>query len=276
VIKKGLNVMKLFKSILIILSLSQFFSVAYGAGNKVISTSDIQWGLLNPLRGEKSPRAADLWGDRTKGVGTGMLVKFNNGFSSPPHIHNITYRGVVIKGLMHNDDPAAATTWMPTGSFWTQPAGEEHITSANGEENLIYLEIDSGPYLVKPSKEAFDNGERPINIDQGNLVWLSINDSSWVNGGDAQISYLWGDTSGKNGTFVKLPAEFNGYIEGMSQLKAVLVKGMANYRWNKQGSEVKLSPSSFFSSSEQGKHYLNTQSEVVLYINSMGKYHVKQ
>ena len=268
--------MKLFKTVLVILFLSQFYSVSYSAGHKVISTSDIQWGLLNPLRGEKSPRAADLWGDRTKGVATGMLVKFNKGFSSPPHIHNITYRGVVIKGLMHNDDPDAATTWMPSGSFWTQPAGEEHVTAANGEENLIYLEIDSGPYLVKPSKEAFDNGERPINIDQGNLVWLSESDSSWVNGGDAQISHLWGDTAGKNGTFVKLPSEFNGYIEGMSQIKAVVVKGMANYRWSTQGSEVKLSPSSFFSSSEQGKHYLNTQNEVVLYINSTGKYNVKQ
>ena len=206
-VKKGLNVMKLFKTVLVILFLSQFYSVSYSAGHKVISTSDIQWGLLNPLRGEKSPRAADLWGDRTKGVATGMLVKFNKGFSSPPHIHNITYRGVVIKGLMHNDDPDAATTWMPSGSFWTQPAGEEHVTAANGEENLIYLEIDSGPYLVKPSKEAFDNGERPINIDQGNLVWLSESDSSWVNGGDAQISHLWGDTAGKNGTFVKLPSE---------------------------------------------------------------------
>lgn len=83
------------------------------------------------------------------------------GFESPPHIHNITYRGVVIEGVMHNDDPTAAKMWMPPGSFWTQPAGEDHTTAADGETNLIYLEIDSGPYLVKPSAEQFDNGERP-------------------------------------------------------------------------------------------------------------------
>ena len=50
---------------------------------------------------------------------------------------------------------------MPTGSFWTQPAGEDHTTAANADTNLIYLEIDSGPYLVKPSSYKFDNGERP-------------------------------------------------------------------------------------------------------------------
>ena len=60
-----------------------------------------------------------------------------DGFSSPPHIHNVTYRAMVIKGLVHNDDPEAENMWMPPGSFWTQPAGEAHITSAKGEENIL-------------------------------------------------------------------------------------------------------------------------------------------
>ena len=130
----------------------------------VISTDKIDWGLLNPLRGDASPRAADLWGDRTQDEATGLLVKFKQGFSSPPHSHNITYRGVVIHGALHNDDPTAERLWLSPGSFWTQPAGENHITAASGKENLIYLEIESGPYLVLPSDQAFDNGERPINM----------------------------------------------------------------------------------------------------------------
>lgn len=124
-----------------------FVSVA--KQSRVMPAEDVNWGYLNPLRGDKSPGAADLWGDRTKNMPTGMLVRFNKGFSSPPHIHNISYRGIVIKGLMHNDDPTAESLWLPQGSYWTQPAGQNHITAANDEENLIYLEIDSGPYLVK-------------------------------------------------------------------------------------------------------------------------------
>jgi len=64
--------------------------------NEVVTADNVEWGWLNPLRGDKSPAAGKLWGDRTKNEPAGFLVKFKKGFSSPPHIHNITYRGVVI------------------------------------------------------------------------------------------------------------------------------------------------------------------------------------
>ena len=141
--------------------------------NQVFLASDIEWTPLNPARGDQSPQAGTLWGDRSKEVPTGFLVKFVKDFSSPPHIHNVTYRGVVIKGLVHNDDPSAEKMWMPAGSFWTQPAGEPHITAAKADENVAFIEIDHGPYLVKPADKAFDNGERPINVDRSNIVWTA-------------------------------------------------------------------------------------------------------
>ena len=113
--------------------------------------SELQWEQLNPARGDASPQAADVWGNRKEKLinqavadmlgtsmdetfdpGTGFLVKFVDGFESPPHIHNVSYRGVVISGKVHNDDPDAKEMWMPAGSYWTQPAGEVHITSAKG------------------------------------------------------------------------------------------------------------------------------------------------
>ena len=103
-----------------------------------------------------------------------MLVTFLDGFQSPPHIHNITYRAVVIDGAVHNDDPAAQKMWMGPGSFWTQPVGESHITAARGDNPTIFLEILSGPYLVKPEKEAFEAGERPINLDARNITWYPL------------------------------------------------------------------------------------------------------
>jgi hypothetical protein len=250
------------------------FAPALAADHTVIATDKIEWGLLNPVRGDASPRASDLWGDRKQDTATGMLVKFNKGFASPPHIHNITYRGIVIKGLMHNDDPDAEAMWLPTGSFWTQPAGENHITAANGEENLIYLEIDRGPYLVLSSDKAFDNGERPINIDESNLVWLDSDDVKWLNNGNAQTVFLWGEPQQANGSFVKLPAGFKGTIENSNGLKAVVVKGKATHQWNDESLATTLSPSSFFSSEASGKHTLHAETEVMLYINSMGRYDI--
>ena len=85
-------------------------------GTKVVLASEVEWEQLNPKRGDQSPQAATLWGDRNGTEATGFLVKFVDGFSSPPHIHNVSYRGVVIAGGVHNDDPEAKPMWMPAGS----------------------------------------------------------------------------------------------------------------------------------------------------------------
>jgi mannose-6-phosphate isomerase-like protein (cupin superfamily) len=146
----------------------------------VTSVSNLKWEKLNPARGDKSPQAATLWGNRQGMAPTGFLVKFVDGFSSPPHIHNVSYRGIVISGQVHNDDPSAEKMWMPPGSYWTQPAGEPHITSAKGELNIAFIEIDNGPYLVKPKDKAFDNGERPFNIHRSNIIWRIDDDIRYV------------------------------------------------------------------------------------------------
>lgn len=163
---------------LMVLTCSTFIGCAHIPQNledvKVLSVSDVPWQKLNPARGDKSPQAGTLWGDRKGKVATGFLAKFVDGFSSPPHIHNVSYRAIVIEGLVHNDDPKAATMWMPNGSYWTQPAGESHITSAKGKVNIALVEIDNGPYLVRPTKSKFDNGERPYNIHSSNIIWKEM------------------------------------------------------------------------------------------------------
>ncbi|MEM9235744.1 MAG: DUF4437 domain-containing protein [Verrucomicrobiota bacterium] len=183
------------------------------SGGPVVRSAEVPWGALNPARGDKGPRAGGLWNDRTKEESSGFLVRFKDGFESPPHIHNVTYRGVVIRGLVHNDDPDAAEMWMPPGSFWTQPAGEVHITSAKGEDVMAYIEIDSGPYLVLPKEKAFDKGERPVNVDPSNLVWLSASQAGWLEAPEGvkdealpEMVFLWGEpeTGSTSGSFIRL------------------------------------------------------------------------
>ncbi len=168
------------------------------SGTRVVPASELEWKHLNPKRGAAGPKAATLWGDQNDSVPSGFLAQFVDGFSSPPHLHNVTYRAVVIKGLVHNDDPDAAPLWMPTGSYWTQPAGQVHITSANGP-SLVLVEIEKGPYLVLPPEQAFDRGEQPVNVVPANLVWLDAATTSWIDAtpsGDSdaspQIAFLWG------------------------------------------------------------------------------------
>ncbi|MDU0356075.1 DUF4437 domain-containing protein [Paraglaciecola aquimarina] len=250
---------------------------AADTASKVVAASDIKWGYLNPLRGDKSPGAADLWGDRTTDTATGMLVRFKQGFESPPHIHNITYRGIVIEGQMHNDDPNAEKMWMPTGSFWTQPAGEDHTTAANTATNLIYLEIDSGPYLVKPSTEKFDNGERPLNLHRDNIVWLNDSDLNDINVDGVQTTYVWGSTAKMNGSMLKLPAGFAGKITtDAKEFRAVVIAGTLEYHSKEQQKSQNLSPGSYLESTGKFTHSFANQGDTAatIYIRTNSKYQV--
>ncbi|GAA4886532.1 DUF4437 domain-containing protein [Ferrimonas pelagia] len=241
----------------------------------VVAADAIEWGYLNPLRGELSPGAADLWGDRTVDGATGMLVRFNKGFSSPPHIHNITYRGVVIDGLMHNADAAAPPMWLPSGSFWTQPIGQDHITAANGDTNLIYLEIDSGPYLVKPSDEQFDNGERPINLHASNRVWLGAEALSFVDAEGAELALLWGShqIGETGGALLKLPAGFDGQLSvDAEEFRAVVISGQVHYRSAEQEGSIGLLPGSYAGSKGRFIHQLSSPEETVIYLRTDGQY----
>lgn len=191
------------------------------------TADELHWGALNPKRGAKGPRAATLWGDRTQEGPSGFLVRFVDGFASPPHIHNVSYRALVIHGLIHNADPDATRAWMSPGSYWTQPRGGVHITAAQGDENVVYVEIDEGPYLVQPPTDAFDSGEAPINVDARNLVWQAPNEAAAAAGG-LRLAWLWGrpDDSGEAGALVRVPAGFAGHLHAQQKsVRMIVVAG---------------------------------------------------
>ncbi|PXY02318.1 hypothetical protein DF185_06630 [Marinifilum breve] len=253
---------------------------------ELVLRSEVEWTHLNPKRGDLAPKAGTLWGDRKGTEPTGFLLKPTDGFSSPPHIHNVSYRGVVISGVIHNDDPNAGDMWMPSGSFWIQPKGHVHITSAKSNNTIAYVEIEEGPYLVLPPEEHFDSGERPVNVDETNIVWLGASDIKWIDQPEAKASkhgvkmaFLWGSTeSGQlNGTFIKLPAGFSGkIISHASSFRAVVIKGLPKYHELGKTEMKTLEPGSYFASMGGGEHTINSDSEEesIFYVRTDGKYEV--
>jgi len=235
--------------------------------NQVKLVSDVEWEQLNPARGDQSPKAGTVWGDRKDTVPTGFLAEFVDGFSSPPHIHNVTYRAVVINGLVHNDDPAAAKMWMPSGSFWTQPVGEAHITAVKGSKNIAYVENDKGPYLVHPINEAFDSGERPVNIDAANVVW------SEESADGVKKAYLWGSPLKGElyGSFLKLPAGYDGTITSDGEVfRAIVIQGSPLYQLPGEATPSVLDPGSSFSSKGDALHSISTDAETLIYVRTNG------
>lgn len=251
--------------------------------NKVLLASQVKWEHLNPARGDKSPQAGTLWGNRNGTEATGFLVKFTDGFSSPPHIHNVSYRGLVINGLVHNDDPEAKHMWMPAGSFWTQPVGEEHITAAKGNNNMAYLEIEKGPYLVLPSEKAFDSGERPVNIDASNLVWLDASNTNYIKQTNkpnpSKITFIWGTPKNNElyGSLIKLSKGFKGKINSFgSSFKSVVIQGQLEYQIPNESAISKLEIGSYFSSEGESTHHIssNLEEETIIYVRTDGKYEI--
>lgn len=266
-----------------IIILCTVFPAASAPTSNVVFKSDVEWTYLNPARGDKAPMAGTLWGDRNGTEATGFLLKPTDGFESPPHIHNVSYRGIVISGVIHNDDPDAADMWLPAGSFWTQPKGEVHITAAKGTNTLAYIEIEKGPYLVLPAEEHFDSGERPVNVDTSNIVWLNASDITWIDqpgaGNSAQAAFLWGSTEDGqlNGAFIKLPAGFSGAIHSHgSTFGAVVIQGETQYQMPGESDVKILEPGSYFSSEKTSVHNVSTKvgEESIIYIRTDGKYKV--
>ena len=268
-------------------SQSNVSAPAIGQTTEIVLKSDVKWGPLNAARGEASPRAGTLWGDRTGAGPSGFLVQFTEGFASPPHIHNISYRGVVITGLIHNDDPDAENMWLSPGSYWTQPAGDVHITSAKGSKNLAYIEIEDGPYLVKSTEEAFDTGESSINVDESNLVWLDASDIVWIDQPGTppsaerpELAFLWGSPKDGQlyGSLVKLPAGFTGEIRSKSSsFRTVVVQGLLNHNLPSGNSVKTLEPGSYFGSEGGAVHRVSCEgdAECIIYVRTDGAYEVR-
>lgn len=245
------------------------------AVSTVVLAAEVSWDQLNPARGDQSPKAATLWGDRKGSRATGFLFNPVDGFRSPPHIHNVSYRGLVIRGLVHNDDPDAAEMWMPAGSFWTQPKGAAHITSARGNDTLAYIEIDSGPYLVHPVEKAFPSDEKPINVDASNIVWVRSAGSS----GKSRVAHLWGDPEGEQptGTLLKLPRGFEGIFHSRGpDFRAVVIRGSPKLQMKGNAQLSSLEPGGYFASSEPSAHRLSCGAgdECVIYIRTAGRFGV--
>ncbi len=226
---------------------------------RVLLASEVEWQSLNPLRGDKSPRAGTLWGDRGAPVPCGFLVKFVDGFSSPPHIHPVTYRGIVLSGVVHNDEPQAEERWLPSGSFWTQPAGEVHITAAKGSHNVAYIEIEKGPYLVLPAKDAFEPPETP--------VWLELASMDWVDppglpasAEGPKLAALPGNPQDEQlrRSLVKLPAGFDGSVRSKgSTLHAVVIQGRPQHKVAGKTDVKTLDPGSYFGSEGEVAHQVS-------------------
>lgn len=245
---------------------------------EVVSVSEVKWDQLNPARGAASPLAATLWGDRAGTEATGFLFRPVDGFESPPHIHNVTYRGVVIRGLVHNDAPDATQQWMSPGSYWSQPKGGTHITAARGD-TLAYIEIDEGPYLVGPVEDAFESADKSKNLDAAEIVWVDASTvaseaSEQASTSGAEVAVLWGNPKDPHlgGFLIKLPAGSVATIRGDSTFQAVVIQGQQSFIEPGENRKAYVKPGSYARLPGEVEHELSCKvgGECIAYVRVKG------
>ncbi|WP_256451672.1 DUF4437 domain-containing protein [Lutibacter sp. A64] len=144
---------------------------------------------------------------------------------------------------------------------------------------MAFLDIQEGPYLVKPTSEAFDNGERPINVDKTNMVWLNANDIEWVaTKSNVATAFLWGshEKNQLRATLLKLPAGFNGKIKNLNpNFRTVVISGSIIHQFSKKEAKNKLAPGSYFGVKQNKTSTISAAKETIIYIRSNGKFKVK-
>lgn len=126
---------------------------------------------------------------------------------------------------------------------------------------------------MKPIDEAFDNGERPINIEFSNLVWLDKNTSKVIHSDSrAEISFLIEEAEYRS-LFIKLPKGFDGKIETNGEIAhAVVIQGELSYTMPMTKTQQYLDLGSYFGSSNKSTHRVKNTSnlETILYVRTNG------
>lgn len=243
----------------------------------VVLLSEVDWEQLNPARGDNSPMAATLWGDRTGPGPSGFLIKFEDGFKSPPHIHTADYHGVVISGAVHNAEPDAEEVYLPPASFWTQPRGGVHITAAKGI-TLAYIEFE-GELDVLPAENAVDNETEAVVIHTSDITWAD-QPGLQASPDGVKLVELWSDPENDrlSGTLMKLPAGSTDIPINRdgSTFHAVVIQGQSINQVSDNTHYKTLEPGSYFGSEGDSRHEISCEEgeDCIIYLRREFKFNV--
>ncbi len=75
-----------------------------------------------------------------------FFIRVPPGFTSPKHRHTSAYFGVVLEGLVKNGPDVELAPELPAGSYWSQKAGEEHVTACLAKTPCLSFIVYEGPF----------------------------------------------------------------------------------------------------------------------------------
>jgi anti-sigma factor ChrR (cupin superfamily) len=126
---------------------------AGASGAVIVPAADLKWMDLDPT-GAPGVKAADVWGDHTKGA-FGGFTKFPPGFAAPLHTHSHAMKIAVISGTFIHGPEGKPEVRLGPGSYLMQPGGNYRHTTAcdKASECLFFIQSD-GKFDLKPVEAA--------------------------------------------------------------------------------------------------------------------------
>lgn len=108
------------------------------------SAAELRW---TEALGPGTPKVAVLWGDPTKDVDTGFLIRFPPDATSPPHVHSADYWAVTVAGTMRHwptGESDADAKALPAGSDQMIPAKLAHVSRCDpGGECIVLVHMNA-------------------------------------------------------------------------------------------------------------------------------------
>jgi hypothetical protein len=113
----------------------------YADSSKVVPITE-----LNFYQNKEGLTIANGWGDPATGAHSNY-IKMAGGTSSSVHTHSSSYYGVVISGVVANEQTSSRPDRpLSAGSYWYQKGGEPHVTKCISQSECLFFVTSKGGF----------------------------------------------------------------------------------------------------------------------------------
>jgi quercetin dioxygenase-like cupin family protein len=242
-------------------------SSVLGNGKRTLFEADIQFQEIAPFA-----QFGPVWGDRdSKAHGTAGIFPAEG--RSPLHTHSAGYHGVVLSGLVTNPFGLESVPELLTpGSHWYVPAGEEHVTACEPEQECRFYFHSESHFDFSPIEGNMPTEPRSEEASTDLFEFYEFEEISSF----AAFSTIWGDRNvGAHGTLGRFTPNSESPLHTHGETYyGVVIQGQMTNPFGDEESPVILAPGDYWYVPANSEHTTAcvSEEECLFYFHSQGAF----